>query len=33
MTVNNVLGCVSGTLPCPSATIGIGDTVVENPLL
>jgi len=31
MTVNNVFGYVFGTLPCPSATIGTGDTIVENP--
>jgi len=31
LTANNVLDYVSGTLPCPPTTIGIGDTPVENP--
>jgi len=31
LTANNVLGYVSGTLPCPPATIGTGDIAVENP--
>jgi len=30
-TANNVLDYVSSTLSCPTATIDIGDTVVENP--
>jgi len=32
LTANNVLGYVSGTLPCPPATIGTGDATVENHL-
>jgi len=32
LTVNNVLGDVSDTLPCPSATIGTGDADVEYPV-
>jgi len=31
LSTNNVLGYVSITLPCPPATIGTGDTTVENP--
>jgi len=31
LTTNNVLNYVSGTLPCPPATIGTGDADVENP--
>jgi len=31
LIANNVLDYVSGTLPCPPATIGTGDTVIENP--
>ena len=31
LTANNVLGYVFSTLPFPPATIGTGDTAVENP--
>jgi len=30
-TANNILDYVFGTLPCPPATIEIGDAAVENP--
>jgi len=31
LTANNVFNYVSGTLPCPQATIGTRDATVENP--